>query len=111
MVHIRFTLEFLDLLQLDFHLWSAGQSLVGVPLLSVLSRDISFELQRQKMMAALKENAPVCFLPFFKDSLIDRREYDILSTLDQGGLVGGRVCVCVCVPVLVLAKVRIYALV
>ena len=49
-----------------------------------VNRSISFELQRQRMIAALKENQPVCFLPFFKESLVEKRELDILKTLDEG---------------------------
>lgn len=32
----------------------------------------------------LRENQPVCFLPFFRDALIDKREHKILKTLDKG---------------------------
>eukprot|EP00731_Ephydatia_muelleri_P020635 Em0013g362a len=46
-------------------------------------RNISFELQLEKMKRVLKENDPVCILRFFKDSLIEHREHDILRTLDE----------------------------
>ena len=38
------------------------------------------------MMAALRENEPVCLLPFLKSSLIEGKETLILETLDRGGL-------------------------
>lgn len=47
-------------------------------------RDISFELQRQKMVRVLKENQPESFLPFLCHALIENRQLRILETLDQG---------------------------
>ena len=46
-------------------------------------RNISFELQLEKMKRVLKNNEPTCILRFFKDSLIEHREHDILQTLDE----------------------------
>lgn len=36
------------------------------------------------MMESLQKNEPVCFLPFFKYSLIRNKEFEILKTLDEG---------------------------
>ena len=36
------------------------------------------------MVTALKNNQPVCFLPFFKQSLVEKRAHELLLTLDQG---------------------------
>lgn len=47
-------------------------------------RDIKFQLQKEKVVNALKANVPTCFLSFFKASLIEKRQYDVLSMLDQG---------------------------
>ncbi len=35
-------------------------------------------------MRTLKANVSMCFLSFFKASLIEKKHYDILSMLDQG---------------------------
>ena len=47
-------------------------------------REISFELQRQKMVRVLKENKPESFLPFLQHALIENHHLSILETLDQG---------------------------
>ena len=47
-------------------------------------RDIAFQLQQDRMVASLKNNQPVCFLPFFKHSLVEGREHELLTTLDHG---------------------------
>ena len=49
-----------------------------------LHRDIAFQLQRDHMVSALKTNRPICFLPFFKQSLVEKRENELLVTLDHG---------------------------
>ena len=54
----------------------------------LLSRDIAFQLQQERMVKALKQNQPVCFLPFFKHSLVENRQFELLTTLDNGE--GGR---------------------
>ena len=54
--------------------------------LSLSLREIVFESQKGRMMAALRENEPVCLLPFLKSSLIEGKETLILETLDRGGL-------------------------
>ena len=43
-----------------------------------------FQLQLDKMVAALKKNDPVCFLPFFKQSLVEKRGQELFTTLDHG---------------------------
>lgn len=50
----------------------------------IFSRDIAFQLQQDRMVSALKNNQPVCFLPFFKHSLVEKREHELLATLDDG---------------------------
>lgn len=52
--------------------------------LCLFHRNINFQLQKERVVNALKENATVCFLSFFKASLIEKRQYEILSMLDQG---------------------------
>lgn len=47
------------------------------------TREIVFESQKGRMMAALRENEPVCLLPFLKSSLIEGKETLILETLDR----------------------------
>ena len=34
-------------------------------------------------MKVLKEKQPVCLLPFFRDSVIENKVFDVLATLDQ----------------------------
>lgn len=46
-------------------------------------RDISFELQRCRMMEALRLSQPVCLLPFFHHARVLQRGSDILRTLDE----------------------------
>ena len=69
--------------------WSCRMYLISSPrkqcLPCSLSRDISFELQRCRMMEALRQNQPVCFLPFFHHARVLGRGSDILKTLDEGG--------------------------
>ncbi|CAI7999674.1 L-fucose kinase [Geodia barretti] len=46
-------------------------------------RDIAFQLQLDRMVAALKNNELVCFLSFFKQSLVENRQHDLFATLDH----------------------------
>ena len=82
-VHILISSFFTSILSPSLHY---HVSLVVYHLLLSLSycrRAISFELQRKKMMRVLKENQPVCLLPFFRDSVIENKVFDVLATLDQ----------------------------
>ena len=36
------------------------------------------------MVSALKNSQPVCFLSFFKQSLVEKRAHELLITLDHG---------------------------
>lgn len=47
-------------------------------------RNISFELQRRKMVDVLKVNRPECFLPFLLHATLEKKGRQILETLDQG---------------------------
>lgn len=48
------------------------------------SRDIAFQLQRQKMVTVLRENRHKSFLPFLQHAQIEKRQQTVLETLDQG---------------------------
>ena len=50
----------------------------------LLFRDIAFQLQLDQMVDDLKNNEPVCFLPFFKQSLVEKRQQELIQTLDRG---------------------------
>ena len=41
-------------------------------------------------MEALRHSKPICFLPFFHHARVERREFDILGTLDEGWCAVGR---------------------
>ena len=47
-------------------------------------RDIAFQLQQDQMVAALKGKRNICFLPFFKECLVEKRQKELFQTLDHG---------------------------
>jgi len=51
----------------------------------LLCRNISFELQLNKMVSVLEQNLDECFLPFLHHSTLENKQSEVLKTLDKGG--------------------------